>query len=56
MQSHDGQTINIVPKYNNTFHAIKSIFQTEGVIGLYRGSLYNYLSTSFATAIFFSLY
>ncbi len=52
-QTHDA----VKELYSSTFHALKDIYQKEGVTrGLYRGLSLNYIKTAPNTALYLSLY
>ncbi len=45
-----------VPKYKNTFHALETIFKTEGMKGLYRGLTPTILSNAPFSAFYYLFY
>lgn len=45
-----------VPKYKNTFHALATIFKTEGIKGLYRGLTPTILSNAPFSAFYYLFY
>ena len=51
-----GRTSLAVPKYNNTFHALQTIFKTEGMKGLYRGLTPTILSNAPFSAFYYLFY
>jgi hypothetical protein len=54
---HDGksQAENLVPKYQGIINGLKTIYQTEGMRGIYKGFHISVFSQATATALFFWL-
>jgi len=54
-KGHDGkiESDNLVPKYKGIVDGIRTIYKTEGVMGLYKGFHISILSQAASTALFF---
>ena len=52
---HDGHSKNIIPKYQGIMNALKEIYLTEGIRGLYRGLLTTLISNNIAKFLFFGM-
>jgi len=51
----DGHSKNAIPYYRNAYHALKSIYESQGFLQLYRGCHINIFST-FAWSLYFFFY